>query len=222
MQQDCMRRRFDREPCSIARSLEILGDWWTLLIVRDAFLGVRRFVDFQARLGISKNILTRRLGHLTAHGVLAAVDAGVHGPRYEYELTAKGKDLFTAITVLRQWGDRWVFGAGHEPLPLRGDAALLAVLLRNLLDNALRYAPQGSTVTLRFDERSLEVENDAEPLGDEQLARLGERFYRPDGQEEIGSGLGLSIVRRIAALHGLGLHFERRAGGRGLRVRVGA
>ncbi len=116
MQQDCMRRRFDREPCSIARSLEILGDWWTLLIVRDAFLGVRRFVDFQARLGISKNILTRRLGHLTAHGVLAAVDAGVHGPRYEYELTAKGKDLFTAITVLRQWGDRWVFGAGHEPL----------------------------------------------------------------------------------------------------------
>ena len=81
MQQDCMRRRFDREPCSIARSLEILGDWWTLLIVRDAFLGVRRFVDFQARLGISKNILTRRLGHLTAHGVLAAVDAGVHGGR---------------------------------------------------------------------------------------------------------------------------------------------
>lgn len=116
MQQHFMRRRFDREPCSIARSLEILGDWWTLLIIRDAFLGVRRFVDFEQRLGISKNILTRRLGHLTAHGVLAAVDAGVHGPRYEYELTAKGKDLFTAITVLRQWGDRWVFGPGHEPL----------------------------------------------------------------------------------------------------------
>lgn len=116
MQQDFMRRRFDREPCSIARSLEILGDWWTLLIIRDAFLGVRRFVDFAQRLGISKNILTRRLAHLTAHGVLVAVDAGVHGPRYEYELTAKGKDLFTAITVLRQWGDRWVFGPGHEPL----------------------------------------------------------------------------------------------------------
>ncbi len=116
MQQDFMRRRFDREPCSIARSLEILGDWWTLLIIRDAFLGVRRFVDFAQRLGISKNILTRRLAHLTAHGVLATVDAGVHGPRYEYELTAKGKDLFTAITVLRQWGDRWVFGPGQEPL----------------------------------------------------------------------------------------------------------
>ncbi len=116
----------------------------------------------------------------------------------------------------------WAQGAGREPLPLHGDAALLAVLLRNLLDNALRYAPQGSSVTLRFTEHSLEVENDAEPLSDEQLARLGERFYRPDGQDEIGSGLGLSIVRRIAALHGLGLRFERRAGGRGLRVRVGA
>lgn len=110
------RRRFDREPCSIAQALEILGDWWTLLIIRDAFLGVRRFVDFQTRLGISKNILARRLSHLVARGVLATVDAGVHGPRYEYELTARGKDLFTVITALRQWGDRWVFGPGHEPL----------------------------------------------------------------------------------------------------------
>ena len=116
----------------------------------------------------------------------------------------------------------WAQPAGREPLPLHGDAALLAVLLRKLLDNALRYAPQGSTVTLRFDELALEVENDAEPLSDEQLARLGERFYRPEGQDEIGSGLGLSIVRRIAALHGLDLRFERRDGGRGLRVRVGA
>ncbi|MEZ4401145.1 MAG: helix-turn-helix domain-containing protein [Kofleriaceae bacterium] len=111
-----MRRRFDREACAIARSLEILGDWWTLLLVRDAFLGVRRFVDFQARLGISKNILTRRLAHLVEHGVLETVDAGVHGTRYEYHLTAKGKDLLTTVTALRQWGDRWVFGAGHEPL----------------------------------------------------------------------------------------------------------
>lgn len=113
-----MRRRFDAEPCSIARSLEILGDWWTLLIIRDAFLGTRRFVDFAARLGISKNILTRRLAHLTKHDVLVAVDAGVHGARYEYQLSAKGKDLFTAITVLRQWGDRWIFPAGPPLLVL--------------------------------------------------------------------------------------------------------
>jgi two-component system sensor histidine kinase QseC len=109
----------------------------------------------------------------------------------------------------------------RAPLPLRGDADLLAVLLRNLLDNAVRYAPAGGTVLLRFGEQSLEVENDAEPLPDAQLARLGERFYRPDGQDEIGSGLGLSIVQRIAALHGMTVRFARRPDGRGLRVTVG-
>jgi len=111
-----MRRRFDDQRCSVAQSLEIIGDWWTLLIIRDAFLGVRRFADFEARLGISKNILTRRLAHLVEHGVLERVDAGRHGQRYEYVLTAKGRDLFTVLTALRQWGDRWVYGEGNEPL----------------------------------------------------------------------------------------------------------
>jgi len=112
-------------------------------------------------------------------------------------------------------------GGARPPLPLRGDMALLTVLLRNLIDNAVRYAPAGSTVLLRFGEQSLEVENDAEPLSDAQLARLGERFYRPDGQDEVGSGLGLSIVQRVAALHGMSVRFARRADGRGLRVTVG-
>lgn len=111
--------------------------------------------------------------------------------------------------------------APRPPLPLRGDPDLLTVLLRNLLDNAVRYAPADSTVLLRFGEQALEVENDAEPLSDAQLARLGERFYRPEGQDEIGSGLGLSIVQRIAALHGMAVRFARRADGRGLRVSVG-
>jgi DNA-binding HxlR family transcriptional regulator len=110
------RVRFARESCSVARALEILGDWWTLLVVREAFLGTRRYADFEARLGISKNILARRLSHLTDHGVLARVDAGVHGTRFEYELTPMGKDLATVMTALRQWGDRWIFGPGNEPL----------------------------------------------------------------------------------------------------------
>jgi DNA-binding HxlR family transcriptional regulator len=113
-----MRHRFRRASCSIARSLEILGDWWTLLVVREAFLGARRFADFEAGLEISKNVLTRRLAHLTRHGVLARVDAGVYGRRYEYELTPMGKDLAAMMTALRQWGDRWVFGSGREPLVL--------------------------------------------------------------------------------------------------------
>jgi DNA-binding HxlR family transcriptional regulator len=111
-----MRTRFEGERCSIARSLEVLGDWWTLLLIREAFLGTRRFADFEARLKISKNVLTKRLAHLTRHGVLARVDAGVYGVRHEYELTPMGKDLVTVITALRQWGDRWIFGEGNEPL----------------------------------------------------------------------------------------------------------
>ncbi len=110
------RHRFTDERCSVAQALEILGDWWTLLVVREAFLGARRFADFEARLDISKNVLTARLAHLVDHGVFARVDAGVHGTRYEYALTAMGKDLATVMTALRQWGDRWIYGEGAEPL----------------------------------------------------------------------------------------------------------
>jgi DNA-binding HxlR family transcriptional regulator len=111
-----MRRRFKDQNCSVAQALEVLGDWWTLLLVREAFMGARRFADFEANLDISKNILSGRLDHLVAHGVLARVDAGVHGTRYEYELTPMGKDLATLMTALRQWGDRWIYGEGREPL----------------------------------------------------------------------------------------------------------
>lgn len=111
-----MRNRFQDENCAVAQALEVLGDWWTLLVVREAFLGTRRFADFERALGISKNVLTQRLAHLCDHGVLARVDAGVHGTRYEYELTPMGKDLVTVVTALRQWGDRWIFGEGNEPL----------------------------------------------------------------------------------------------------------
>jgi DNA-binding HxlR family transcriptional regulator len=110
------RRRFDKEDCSVAQALEVLGDWWTLLIVREAFFGTRRFADFEAELRISKNILTRRLAHLVEHGVLERVDAGEHGPRFEYQLTPMGKDLTTVLTALRQWGDRWIVGEGKESL----------------------------------------------------------------------------------------------------------
>ena len=111
-----MRHRFNQENCSIARTLDVIGDWWTLLIVREAMLGTRRFADFADELPIARNILTRRLGHLVRRGVLVRVNAGTHGRRYEYELTPKGKDLATVMTALRQWGDRWVFGKGREPL----------------------------------------------------------------------------------------------------------
>jgi len=107
---------------------------------------------------------------------------------------------------------------GTHPLPLLGDEHLLAALLRNLLDNAIRYSPAGGTVILRFSATQMEVDNDGEPVPADQLARLGERFYRPVGQAEAGSGLGLSIVRRIADLHGLDVSLGSAEGGRGMRV----
>jgi DNA-binding HxlR family transcriptional regulator len=108
----------DPQPadCPIARSLEVLGDAWSLLVIREAFFGTRRFADFEANLGISKNVLSHRLSHLVEHGVLERVDAGQHGTRYEYQLTRQGKDLVTVMTALRQWGDRWLVGAGNEAL----------------------------------------------------------------------------------------------------------
>jgi two-component system sensor histidine kinase QseC len=107
--------------------------------------------------------------------------------------------------------------AGEPTLPLSGDAALLAVLLRNLLDNAVRYAPEGSTVLLRFGPTRIDIENEGAPPP-EALARLGERFFRAAGQAESGSGLGLSIAHRIAALHALELRLDPRPGEHGMRA----
>ncbi len=111
-----IRHSFATENCSVARALEVLADGWTCMILREAFLGSRRFADFEAGLDISKNVLTQRLQHLVSHGVFAKTDVGERGPRFEYRLTPMGKDLITVLTALRQWGDRWIFGPGREPL----------------------------------------------------------------------------------------------------------
>ncbi len=105
---------------------------------------------------------------------------------------------------------------GEAPFPLHGDADLLAVLLRNLLDNAVRYAPAGSTVTLRFDHGGLAVANEGPALPAEVLAHFGERFHRREGQAESGSGLGVSIAQRVAALHGLQLQYGSEPDGQGV------
>jgi DNA-binding HxlR family transcriptional regulator len=112
------RTSFEDMNCSIARTLDIVGEWWSLLIVRDAFLGVTKFDDFQARLAISRNILTQRLNHLVDNEILHRVPYQDHPPRYEYRLTEKGRDLFHAVTAIREWGDRWAAPDG-PPLKLR-------------------------------------------------------------------------------------------------------
>ncbi|MCW5891285.1 MAG: helix-turn-helix transcriptional regulator [bacterium] len=112
------RTSFADMNCGIGRALEVIGDWWSLLVVRDAFFGARRFGDFQKSLGIARNVLAARLQHLVDHGVFERVDVGTTGLRWEYRLTAKGEDLLTVLTALREWSDAWVFGRGNEPLVL--------------------------------------------------------------------------------------------------------
>jgi DNA-binding HxlR family transcriptional regulator len=106
------RTSFEDMNCSVAQCLEIVGDWWTMLIVRDAFFGVRRFDDFQARLGISRNILNQRLNHLVDNRILARVPYQDHPPRSEYRLTDKGRELWPVVNAMRQWGDKWAAPKG--------------------------------------------------------------------------------------------------------------
>ena len=105
----------------MAQCLEVVGDWWSLLIVRDAFLGVRRFDDFHARLGIPRNTLNQRLSHLVGAGILQRTPYQDRPLRHEYRLTDKGRDLFHVITAMRQWGDRWAAPDG-PPLRIRHNA----------------------------------------------------------------------------------------------------
>jgi DNA-binding HxlR family transcriptional regulator len=109
------RTSFSDMNCSVAQCLEVVGEWWSMLIVRDASLGVSRFDDFQSRLGISRNVLQQRLSHLVELGVLERVPYQEHPPRFDYRLTAKGKDLWPVLAAMRQWGDTW---AAPEGAPL--------------------------------------------------------------------------------------------------------
>lgn len=111
------RTRFDDWPCSVARVADLLGDWWTPLVLRQAFYGMRRFDDFARSLGIGRNVLTQRLSRLVDEGLLAKVRYEERPPRYEYRLTPKGREFFSVIAAMMRWGDDWL--AGPEGPPIR-------------------------------------------------------------------------------------------------------
>ncbi len=104
------------EQCSVARSSAVIGDRWSLVLLSELFLGVRRFDDFKARLDISRTTLTARLKHLEQHEVVRKVAYQSNPPRYEYHLTRKGVDLFPVITTLVSWGDRYYADEGGPPI----------------------------------------------------------------------------------------------------------
>ncbi len=107
------RASLQEDQCPIARSLDAIGDWWSLLIIRDAFDGLRRFGEFEKNLGVAKNILTTRLRKLVADGILKSVPASDGSRHQEYLLTEKGEGLFYVIVGLRQWGEAHFYKKGE-------------------------------------------------------------------------------------------------------------
>ena len=107
---------YSKETCAVAGALSVVGDPWTLLILRDAFNGVRRFDDWQSRLGVARNVLAARLKSLVAHGVMETRLYSERPPRREYVLTAKGRDLAPVLLMLKAWGDRHVYGETGSPV----------------------------------------------------------------------------------------------------------
>ena len=129
------RTRFDRWPCPIARTTDLIGDWWTPLVLREAHFGVKRFEIFQERLGVSRAVLTQRLNRLVDEEFFERVEYEPHPPRYEYRLTAKGRAFFDVLAAMWRFGDDWMFDergakvhlvdrdSGHEVRPVVVDEA---------------------------------------------------------------------------------------------------
>jgi DNA-binding HxlR family transcriptional regulator len=113
-----LRNDYENQTCSIAAALEVVGERWSLLIVRDVMLGVRRFDEMQANLGVARNVLQTRLTRLADHGVLEKRLYQERPPRYEYLLSEKGLDLWPAIVALMKWGDRHAATPAGPPVLL--------------------------------------------------------------------------------------------------------
>lgn len=143
------RKRFNEMNCSAAQALEQIGDWWTLLLVREAFYGTSTFSQFEDKLGIAKNILTERLNALVENDIMVRERPKPDVDRYAYRLTPKGEALMPVLVGLMQWGDQWVLGPDKAPLRIldsrdRAPIASLAVTAgdgRPLTIADLRFKP---------------------------------------------------------------------------------
>jgi len=108
------RTRFDTAPCPIARTTDLIGDWWTPLVLREACSGVRRFDDFQQRLDIPRASLTARLDRLVDDGLLRREQYQDHPVRHEYRLTRKGAEFYPVLAAMWRWGSDWLFDADGD------------------------------------------------------------------------------------------------------------
>ena len=112
------RTPFAAWPCSIARTVDLLGDWWTPLVLRECFYGTTRFDDFERALGIGRNVLTQRLNRLVDEGVMERIPYQQRPLRHEYVLTDKGRDLYPVLLAINSWGDRWLSAESGPPVVL--------------------------------------------------------------------------------------------------------
>ncbi len=124
-----LKRDYDGQVCSIARALEVVGDRWTLLIIRDVVLGHTRFDQLSDSLGVASNVLTDRLNRLTAEGVLERVPYNERPERFEYRLTKKGRELGLVLIALMQWGDRHLSDTPPRIARRRSDRSPVSVRL---------------------------------------------------------------------------------------------
>ena len=112
------RTRFHRWPCPIARAADLIGDWWTPLVLREAFSGRRRFEDFQRALGVPRAVLAKRLERLVAEGLMTRVPYAEGPVRYEYRLTEKGRAFWDVLAAMWRWGSDWLWNEKGPPVML--------------------------------------------------------------------------------------------------------
>lgn len=169
------RTSHSRAKCPVARPLDAIGDWWSMLIVRDAFEGLRRFGEFQKSLGLARNILTVRLRNLVQHGILETVSAADGSAYREYVLTQKGRGLFPVLVALRQWGEDFFFSPGETHVLLVDRKHGLPVRKLEIRAQDGRLLGAEDTAVRSFDDR-------AEPAKAGRSASVGSPSRRRPGK----------------------------------------
>ena len=178
----------DQQACSVARALSVLGERWTLLIIRDAFRGTRRFDDFQRSLGVTRHRLSERLGKLVEEGVLTRVAYMERPTRYEYRLTRKGLALYPVLMTLSQWGDDWMDDGNGPPQRYRHSLCgkqTRAVLSCDECGNPLRPEEVSAQAGEVLSAYVAHLNAQGEPLPSEgELAREAARYWRENRSEQ--------------------------------------
>jgi DNA-binding HxlR family transcriptional regulator len=170
------RTSFAESECPIARTVDLIGDWWTPLVVREAFYGRRRFDDMQRALGIGRNVLAERLRRLVDEGLLARDEYQDRPPRFEYRLTDKGEALLPVLAAMLEWGTRW----------LAADCAPSVVLRHRACGKRLRVSVVCAECRRPLEASDVEVEPSAR--ADDGLGATGDATGPRSGQQPTRRG----------------------------------